>query len=405
MVDPVSLLAPGQRIFVGASSNEPTGLLEHLAAQALPADLEFIQFPIGGLNNVDFTQWHPSASLTTFFMTPALRGADPARLNFLPMQMRWVFDYLSQNVDVALLQVARDRNGDLRLGPNVDFVDAVLSSARVVIAELNTSFVAPAGSPLISPDRIDCLYETERSLTPYGSPQIDEAAGQIGAYVADLIRDGDCLQTGIGAIPAAILSRLGDKNDLGLHGGLIDDGGMSLIQQGNVNGSQKPLDRGLHVTGMALGSPALIEWLADTPSVAFRGANHTHEVAAIRQLPNFVSVNSAVEIDLYGQINAEFAGGRQISGTGGSVDFMRAAKSSPGGRSIVAFNATAKGGTVSRIVPKVDLVTALRTDVDIVVTEFGIAELKHLPVRQRAAALIEIAAPAFRDELSAHAPQ
>ena len=119
----------------------------------------------------------------------------------------------------------------------------------------------------------------------------------------------------------------------------------------------------------------------------------------MRQLPNFVSINSAVEIDLYGQVNAEFAGGRQISGTGGSVDFMRGAKASAGGRSIVAMNATARGGSVSRIVPTVDMVTALRTDVDMVVTEFGVARLQHLPNRARAEALIEIAAPQFRDEL------
>ena len=176
---------------------------------------------------------------------------------------------------------------------------------------------------------------------------------------------------------------------------------MALIKAGNVNGSQKPMDQGQHVTGMALGSHDLIEWLADTPSVVFRGADHTHEVAAIRQLPNFVSVNSAVEIDLYGQINAEFAGGRQISGTGGSVDFMRAAKSSPGGRSIVAMNATARRGSVSRIVPKVELVTALRTDVDMVVTEYGVADIKNKPLRARAEALISIAAPEFRADLEA----
>lgn len=139
--------------------------------------------------------------------------------------------------------------------------------------------------------------------------------------------------------------------------------------------------------------------LGQTPSVAFRGANHTHEISVIRQIPNFVSINSAVEIDIYGQVNAEFAAGRQISGTGGSVDFMRASKVSVGGRSIVAMNATARGGSVSRIVPKVELVTALRTDVDTVVTEYGVADIKYLPNQARAEALIEIAAPGFRDEL------
>jgi len=358
--------------------------------------LHFVQFPIGGYNNTDFTALHESAELTTFFMTGALKNAAPERMHFLPMQMRWVYDYLQKDIDVALLQVAKNRQGELCVGPNVDFVGAVLSNAKVVLAELNLAITAPAGCPRIDPQRIDCLIESHRPLATLPAPNIDAAAAQIGAHVASLIKDGDCLQTGIGAIPAAILKQLGDRNDLGMHGGLIDDGGMALIQAGNMTGRRKTIDVGLHVTGMALGSPELLEWLAQTPEVAFRGADHTHEVAAIRQLDNFVSINSAVEIDLYGQINAEFAGGRQISGTGGSVDFMRAAKSSKGGRSIVAMNATARGGSVSRIVPRVDMVTALRTDVDIVVTEYGIASLKHLPNSARARALIEVAAPEFR---------
>jgi 4-hydroxybutyrate CoA-transferase len=216
-----------------------------------------------------------------------------------------------------------------------------------------------------------------------------------------LIQDGDCIQTGIGAIPAAILEALVSKNDLGLHSGLIDDGGMALIERGVMTGRAKPVDRGVHVTGMALGSAALLDWLARRSDVAFRGADYTHEVRVIRDIPNFVSINSAVEIDLFGQVNAERVGGRQISGTGGSVDFMRAAKASKGGRSIVAMTATARGGSVSRIVPRVDLVTALRTDIDLVVTEYGVANLKHASTAARVDALIEIAAPAFREDLRA----
>ena len=184
-----------------------------------------------------------------------------------------------------------------------------------------------------------------------------------------------------------------------MHGGLIDDGGMALIRNGNVTGARKSVDTKRHITGMAIGSQPLMDWLADTPEVVFKSANHTHEVSVIRRLPGFVSINSAVEIDLMGQVNAEYAGGRQISGTGGSVDFMRAAKLSPGGRSVIAMNATARRGTASRIVPRVEVVTALRTDVDIVVTEYGVAELRDLPLAARAEALIAVAAPEFREEL------
>jgi 4-hydroxybutyrate CoA-transferase len=283
----------------------------------------------------------------------------------------------------------------------VDFHDSVLAQGPIVIAQLNPTLVAPAGSPLINPALIDAMFESDESAPALAPANIDEAAQAIGGLVAGLIRDGDCLQTGIGAIPAAILSQLLDKNDLGMHGGLIDDGGMQLIENGNLTGARKALDAHKHVTGMALGSAELTSWLAGRRDVVFRGANHTHEVSAIRQLDGFVSVNSAVEVDLFGQVNAEMAGGRQISGTGGSVDFMRAAKASKGGRSIVAMNATARGGSVSRIVPKVEMVTALRTDVDTVVTEYGVAQIKDLPNQARAEALINIAAPQFRDELRA----
>jgi 4-hydroxybutyrate CoA-transferase len=402
MQEVLKYLHPDQRIYVAGSSNEPTGLLRDLAASELPENLEFIQFPLPGLNQTDFTQFNDTASVTTFFMSSALAKGDAARVNYLPMQMRATYDYLAANVDVYLLQVAYDQDGRLRVGPNVDFHESVLAQNPTVIAQLNPSMVAPAGSPLMPPALIDVLIENDVSAPALAPATIDEAAQEIGRLVAGLIRDGDCLQTGIGAIPAAILNQLADKNDLGMHGGLIDDGGMRLIQQGNLTGAQKAIDTGKHITGMALGSDDLMQWLATQRNVVFRGANHTHEVSAIRQLDGFVSVNSAVEVDLFGQVNAEVAGGRQISGTGGSVDFMRAAKASKDGRSIVAMNATARGGSVSRIVPKVEMVTALRTDVDTVVTEYGVAQIKDLPNAARAEAMIEIAAPQFRDQLRQH---
>ena len=395
----LSCLKPGQRIFVSGGSGEPSGLLQALADADLPEALHFFQFPLPGYNQTDFTAWHPTYRMTTPFMAPHLRRADAQRLHFLPMGMRGLHDYLGSNIDLALIQVARDRDGRLRLGPNVDFTAAALGGAKFVLAECNEAFQAPAGCPLIDEKRLDSLLATQRPLFAPPAPRIDDQAKAIGQLTAGLINDGDCIQTGIGAIPAAILSALADKNDLGMHGGLIDDGGMALIRRGVVTGANKPIDRGLHVAGMALGSQELIHWLAKTPEVAFRSAHHTHEAGVISQLPQFVSINSAVEVDLMGQVNAEAAGGRQISGTGGSVDFMRGARSSPGGRSIIAMNAKARRGAASRIVPRVEVVTALRTDVDLVVTENGVARLRDLPLDARTEALIAIAAPEFRDQL------
>ena len=398
-MDPVDLLREGQRIWVSGSSGEPTALLDHLANTSVPDNVHFVQFPLAGMNEHDYTAWNDSAQVTTFFMTPTLAKADPDRMHYVPMQMRWTFDYVREHTDVALISVAYDQNGVLRLGANVDFVEAAFQGAQTVIAQLNTDMVAAAGSPQVVPSRLDCLFEAGHAVPQLAPPKIDAAAATIGRLVAALIDDGDCIQTGIGAIPAAILNELRTKNDLGMHGGLIDDGGMALIRNGNVTGSRKAIDQHQHITGAVLGSSAVMDWLADEPSVVFRGADHTHEVSVIRQLDNFVSINSAVEIDLHGQVNAEVAGGRQISGTGGSVDFMRAAKASKNGRSIVAMTATARRGEVSRIVPRVEMATALRTDVDYVVTEYGVAHLRDLPLDARAQALIAIAAPQFRDAL------
>jgi len=405
MSEPHELLKAGSRIWVAGSANEPTTLLEMLSRADLPEDLTFIQFPLAGFNGTDFTAFGPTVRMETFFMTPVLAKAAPERLDFVPMQMRAIYDYLLDRVDVALIQAARDADGRLVLGPNVDFAGAALSAAGTVIVEVNDALTAPRGGRLLDERRVDCLVTSNRPLPELAPPVIDEAAAAIGAHVAALIRDGDCIQTGIGSIPAAILRELGSRNDLGLHGGLIDDGGMALIRAGNATGARKAIDKGLHVAGSAIGSRGLYAWLGEAPAVVLRGADYTHEVSVIRQLENFVSINSAVEVDLYGQVNAEFAAGRQLSGTGGSVDFMRAARASRGGRSIIAMNATARGGTVSRIVPRVEMVTALRTDVDLVVTEHGVASLFGQPVAERARRLIEIAAPAFRDELLDLAPR
>ena len=378
------------------------GLLEGLGdGPEVARDVTFVQFPLPGLNQFDFTALNSSVRVETFFMTPALRKAvDPSRIAFLPMQMRYAYEYLRQTpLDTVLVQVARDREGRLRLGPNADFYDAARESAKVVVAELNAGFVSAAGAPLVTEASIDYVVETERPLSEIPRIKIDPVSERIGVLVAELIRDGDCLQTGIGAIPAAILASLFQHNDLGLHGGLIDDGGMALVTNGNLNGAAKLRDRGIHTAGMAVGTHELYEWLADTPSVQLVGANVTHEIGILGSIDRFVSINSAVEVDLEGQVNAEVVAGRQISGTGGSVDFMRAAKASRGGRSIIAMTATAKDDAISRIVPKVEMVTALRTDIDIVVTEYGVADLRHATQQKRREALIGIAHPDFRTSL------
>ena len=397
-----ALLHPGMVVFVGGSSNEPLALVDAIRAQPEAArGVTFMQFPLPGINRTDFSAFHEEAAMTTFFLTPDLRtGYTEGRVRFLPMHMRTVFDYLkAAKLDMALVQVAHAADGELRLGPNADF-HAAATTAQTVVAELNRGFVAPAGAPPVDLSAIDYMVESERPLPTMAPPNIDATATAIGGHVASLVGDGDCIQTGLGAIPAAILASLNDKNDLGLHGGLIDDGGMALIETGIVTGRRKSYLPNRHVSGMALGSRQLFDWIAQRPDVVHAGADVTHDVRVLASIDNFVSVNSAVEVDLHGQVNAEVIAGRQISGTGGAVDFMRGARLSKGGRSIVAMTATARGGTQSRIVENTAIVTALRTDVDIVVTEYGIAKLHGVPEAARRQALIDIAHPDFRDQLA-----
>lgn len=398
-----AVLRPGMRVFVAGSANEPQELVAGLRQAAECAcGVTFLQFPLPGLNRTDFSALHPEAAMTTFFLTPALSaGYAAGRVRFLPMHLRGVFDYLRDTpLDVALVQVARDRNGELRLGPNADFHAAVMASARTVVAELNHGIRAPAGAPRVDRRMVDRLVESERPPLAAPAPTVDAAAAAIGRHVADLVRDGDCIQTGIGAIPAATLVALGDRSDLGWHGGLIDDGGLALIDRGVVTGAAKTHRRHRHVAAMVLGSADALARTAELPALELAGADLTHDPRAIAAVDNFVSINGAVEVDLHGQVNAEVVAGRQISGTGGAVDFMRGARLSRGGRAIVAMTATARGGTVSRIVERVGWVTAPRADVDMVVTEFGVARLRGATEAERRTALIDIAHPDFRAALA-----
>ncbi len=395
-------LTEGAEIYVAGSSNEPAALIEAIGPVVGDKHLHFFQFPLAGFNTTDFTRFGPNVHFTSVFMTPALRGAPEERFHFLPMQMRAMIDFCRyKKFDLVLIQGCYDASGQLRLGPNADFAEAAMAGAQYVLVEINSSIVPAAGAPILDPARVAGFTTSERALFEPSPAAIDDTARAIAANVATIVRDGDCLQTGIGGIPAAILDALSEHNDLGMHGGLIDDGGQRLIDRGVINGRRKSIDRGQHITGMALGSAALYAWLADRGDVIFKGADYTHEFSVLRQIDNFVSINSAVEVDLQGQVNAEVVGGRQISGTGGSVDFMRGARASKGGRSIVAMTATARRGEVSRIVQRVEHVTAARTDIDLVVTEFGIADLRFASLDERRRLLTKIAAPAFRDELRA----
>lgn len=399
-------LEPGMTVFVAGATAEPREILAALGRQGERcAGVHFVSVSIPGMNGCDFSTLHPEARSTAFFATPENRASiSSGRTDFVPLQYSAIFDYLEKDlkVDAVLAQMPPAQGDAVSLGISADFLPAVLKKAGAVFAEINERQPVPADAPTWPADNVDFAVACDRPVPVFPSQRSDEAAAAIGRHVAELINDGDCLQIGIGRIPGAVLAALTGKSDLGIHSGLIPDGVMVLAEAGNITGRRKNQDRNKIVTCATLGGEALIEWAGSTPDLAIRPVSHTHDVSVIRRIDNYVSINSAVEVDLFGQVSADMLGGQQWTGPGGAVDTMRGAALSDGGRSIVALKATAARGKKSRIVAALERNTAasaLRTDIDYVVTEYGARRVRHLPTSARAEALIEIAAPELRDQL------
>lgn len=322
----------------------------------------------------------------------------PSHFSEVPSLLRTVM-----KPDVALIQVSPpDEHGYVSLGISTDYAIVAARLARTVIAEVNAQCPRLYGDTLMHVTEIECFVETDREIPAAPTPEITEVERAIGNNCAELIHDGDCLQLGIGAIPDAVLGFLDDKKELGVHSEIIGDGVKHLCELGVCTGSRKELHRGKVVATSLNGSKELFRYANSNPVFELYPVDYTNDVRIISQHSNMVSINSCVEVDLTGQVCSEAVGPRQISGIGGQVDFVRGAKMSKGGRSIIACYSTAKGGTISKIVPALKMgtpVTTSRTDVDYVITEYGIAHLRGKTLRQRARELIAIAHPDFRGEL------
>ena len=302
--------------------------------------------------------------------------------------------------DVGLLQVSPpDADGSVTLGIGVEYAADALLHTPSLIAEINHRMPATLGSPRLPLSRFVATIETDRPLVEAPTRPADAVDEAIAARVAGLVEDGDTLQMGVGPLPAAVLDALSGHADLGFHSGMITDGVLTLIEKGVLTGSRKEIDPGLVVTGAALGSTWLYDHLADFP-VEFRAASYTHAPAVLSRLRSLVSINSAIEVDLLGQVGAELRRGVHIGAVGGQVDFSRAA-SLTGARSIIALRSTSGGE--STIVAKLrgGVVTTARVDVDAVVTEHGVAQLTGCTVAERARRLLAVAAPEHRTELEA----
>ena len=306
-------------------------------------------------------------------------------------------------IDVALIQLSPPGpDGQYSYGTAVDFVKPAVESARMVLAEINPHQPWVEGDSHVTVEQVDALIDVDYPLQEAVSPESDAVARQIGAQVAELVRDGDTIQVGFGALPNAVIAALAGHRDLGLHTEMFSDGTLALIESGVITGGRKNVHRGRHVGAFVLGSRRLYEAVRENQAYEFHAVEYTNDPTVIAANDNLCAINAALAIDLTGQVCADSIGHRLYSGVGGQADFMRGASRSQGGRPIIALRSTAKGGTVSRIVPALPPgsgVTATRFDVHYVVTEHGIAVLHGRSYRERAEALIGIADPAFREDL------
>jgi 4-hydroxybutyrate CoA-transferase len=398
------LLRPGMTVFVEGASGEPSVLLRALSAvPEASAGVHYVGCRVPGVNHTDPASFHAGARLTSFFVFGDIaRSYAAGKVRFLPLHYSAIFSYMAAlPIDLALIQVTpSDAGGFCSLGPSVHFVPAVLHRAKRVVAEVNAAMPRPANSVLIPYERLDVVVETEHPLASLETGALSEQARKIGAHVAGLIEDGDCIQVGIGKVPASILGALHGHRDLGLHGGMVTDEVVDLHAAGALTGARKTLDPHTMLCCTALGT-CVYDWTASRDDLRFAPVSHTHDVRVIAQIDRFVAINAGLAVDLFGQANVEMLGGRQVSGTGGLLDFVRGARMSHGGRSILALPSTGGGG--SRIVPRLDathVVSLPRADADIVVTEHGVAHLRDKSIDERAEALITIADPAARDTLA-----
>jgi acyl-CoA hydrolase len=391
---------PGMTVFVPGMSGESLALYDALKARPEAArGVRFVGALFPGINRSDYLGLHPEARQRGYFMLPAFRAAGD-RAELVPIDYPGAFrDLASLPVDLAFAQVSPpDDQGLCSLGACCDFQPAVWAHARQRIAQINPRMPRTRGSFSIRYDELDAVFEVEQEILTYDGGSPNEAMRAHAALVANLVRDGDTLEFGVGKLQAGILASLSNHRNLRVWSGMASTPVLQLLDRGVISGRES-----LNV-GAALGDRALYERAALDDAFFFRPVSETHDVRRMAAIDRFVAINSAVEVDLFGQVNADAMNGRLVAGVGGLPAFAAGASLSEGGRSIVALPAATDDGRFSRIVPRVAApgVCAIpRHHADIVVTEHGVAELRGLDLHARARALIAIAAPAMRETLSA----
>lgn len=401
------IVRPGSTVCWGQAAAEPITLTECLLAQraAIGRFGAFIGFGWSATPDVEFCDY---VQFTSYCGTGANRRlAAAGKLNILPCHYSELSKVLQQRVDVLLLQLAPSDEKDVySLSVACDYLLPLISSARIVVAEVNDRAPFTFCERAVHANEIDIIVRTSRPLSqdePYVSGPIESAIAQ---KVAGLVEDSSVLQIGIGAVPECVCRALSGHRDLGIHSGLIGDGIVDLMEKGAVTNARKSIDEGVSVAGLLTGTNRLRRFAHRNPRILLRSSSYTHSQAVMRQLDRFTAINSAVEVDLTGQVNSETVRGRYVGAVGGAVDFLRGAHASRGGLPIIALPATAAGsnGRASRIVAKLGgPVSSSRADAGVFVTEHGIADLRGVPLSQRVKRMIAIADPAFRGDLEREA--
>lgn len=397
----------GQHVMVGSGAAEPQVLVDALAARSERlADTEVLHLLTLGSAPYAEGRFEGRLRHNALFIGPNVRQAVNAGLaDYTPVFLSEIPDLIRSGrlpVDVALIQVAPPQGGVCSLGVSVDIVKAAVESASYVVAQVNKNMPWTLGDAIVRVEKIDAFVPGHQPLPELPEPLVTADAIWIGQYVAALVEDGATLQIGIGAVPNEIVAALAGKKDIGIHSEMISDAVLDLVLKGVVTGRRKVLNPGKVVASFALGTKRLYEALDRNPTFEFFPSEYVNNPLIIARNQKMVSVNSALQVDLTGQVAADSIGRRFYSGVGGQVDFIRGAALSRGGKSIIALPSTAKGGTISRIVPCLAEgagVVTTRADVDFIVTEYGIASLKARTIRERALALIQISHPKHRDEL------
>jgi len=399
------------RVYVHANAAFPLTLLEALARRAGKVrNVEMIHLLGIGEAYYDRPELAESFRHNALFVGGNMRKALlEGRADYTPVHLSEIEGlFLDKNVelDVALLQVSTpDRHGYCSLGVAVETTLTAARCARIRIALVNDQMPRTFGNTFMHVSEFDAVVECSQALPEMMPEQATEEHKLIARHVAALIDDGACVQVGIGGIPNAILPYLSDRKDLGIHTETLTETAIPLIEKGVITGARKQINPNKIVLGFALGTREWYEYVDDNPMFDFEPSSYTNDPYVIAQNENVVAINSAIEVDITGQVVSDSVGTRIVSGFGGQLDFMRGAARSRGGKPIIAICSTAKNGTVSRIVSQIKDgagVVTTRADVHYVVTEYGMAYLHGKNVRQRAEALIQISHPKFREELSEH---